>query len=210
MRVNDIADRVYLVNLDKRKDRMDTVSQRLANVGIEYERFPAIDGNAVINNTYMNAGQFGNYLSNVKVLERCLNDGVNTVAIFEDDVEFRPDFQERLDRLYPMIPSNWDMIYLGHNHVASEDIEIPNTGIVRVLRAYAIHAIIMNRRTIEIAYNDFIARPMQADVYYSQLQYHIKAYGFSEQLCSQAPDWSDIDQKFVDHRWIFGWQGQNT
>ena len=123
----------------------------------------------------------------------------------EDDVEFCDDFEEKFSLLYSKIPDNWDMIYLGYNRIAGVSIPTQHEEIVKIAGAYAIHAFILNKRAIKIAYSHFAKNKCQADVYYAQLQEHLNVYSFKEQLCSQRPDWSDIDEGYVNHRWIFGW-----
>jgi GR25 family glycosyltransferase involved in LPS biosynthesis len=208
LRINDLVDRVYLMNMDKRTDRLAASSHQLSKNNISFERFTAIDGTQVFNPTVMNPGQWGNYLSHLKIVEECAVNGVGSVAIFEDDVELCEDFEQKFASWYPLIPDNWDMIYLGYNKIAGESLPTNHPEIVKIRGAYAIHAIILNRSAIVQAYSDLSVNKAQADVYYAHLQSMMNAYSFSEQLCSQAPDWSDIDNKFVNHRWIFGWNSQ--
>lgn len=206
MKINELADEVYLINLDRRKDRYDLSVEQMNNNNISFKRFAAVDGKNLPNDTYMNAGQYGNYLSHLRVVEECINNNVNTVAIFEDDIEFCENFEEKFSLIYEDIPSDWDMIYLGHNRHVGPNIPLDhNPQIVRIMNAYAIHAFILNKKAIETAYNFFSKTPFQADVYYAKLQYELNAYGFHEQLCSQRPDWSDIDEADVNNRWVFGW-----
>jgi glycosyltransferase involved in cell wall biosynthesis/GR25 family glycosyltransferase involved in LPS biosynthesis len=42
--VNDVFQKVYVINLDRRQDRMAAMHSRLTNWDIAYERFPAVDG----------------------------------------------------------------------------------------------------------------------------------------------------------------------
>jgi len=44
MRINDYFSKVILINLDRRKDRLEKISTQLDNLGITFERFSAIDG----------------------------------------------------------------------------------------------------------------------------------------------------------------------
>lgn len=44
--VNNVFDRVFVINLDRRADRMAYMHRRLSRHGICYERFPAIDGSS--------------------------------------------------------------------------------------------------------------------------------------------------------------------
>jgi glycosyltransferase involved in cell wall biosynthesis len=42
--VNEVFQKVFVINLDRRKDRMAAMHDRLTRCGIEYERIPAVDG----------------------------------------------------------------------------------------------------------------------------------------------------------------------
>ncbi len=44
--VNDVFDKVFVINLDRRPDRMATMHRGLSRCGVVYERFPAVDGTA--------------------------------------------------------------------------------------------------------------------------------------------------------------------
>jgi GR25 family glycosyltransferase involved in LPS biosynthesis len=205
MKINELADKVYLINLERRKDRLEKSTKLLNENNIVFERFDAVDGKTLINNTYMNAGQYGNYISHLRVLNKCLENDVDVVAIFEDDVEFCENFEKEFNRLYEHIPNDWDMIYLGFNTVSSSTEPTDHPEIIRIRNGYAIHAFILNRKTIEIAHEHFTNNNVQADIYYASLQNELKAYSFVSQLCSQSPDFSDIEEQNVDYRWIFKW-----
>lgn len=42
--VNEVFDKVFVINLDRRKDRMEAMHSRLTRCGINYERIPAVNG----------------------------------------------------------------------------------------------------------------------------------------------------------------------
>lgn len=44
--VNQFFDKVFVINLDRRPDRLQTISAKLSQLGIDFERFPAVDGTA--------------------------------------------------------------------------------------------------------------------------------------------------------------------
>lgn len=205
MKINDVVDKVYLMNLDRREDRLHRSTAQMLINEIEFERFAAVDGSLIENNTHMNNGQYGNYLSHMNVLKLAIDNGYEKIAIFEDDIEFCDDFKNKFSISYPLIPNNWNMVYLGWNTVSSSTFPTNNPEVLKLTGAYAIHAILIDRQTMEKAYSDFSNCQMQADVYYAELQNHINAYGVANQLCSQMPDWSDIENVNVNYRWIFGW-----
>lgn len=206
IKINDVVDITYLMNMDRRPDRLEYASEQLKSNGIEFERYCAVDGTAVLNPTRMNAGQYGNYLSHLGILEQCMINGIDRVMIFEDDVEFCQDFEDKFSRLYPLIPEDWDMVYLGFNRIAGTEHPTDREEIVKITGAYAIHAFMLNRKAIRIAYNFMSRNKVQADVYYAELQKSLNVYSFKEQLCSQRPDYSDIENSYVNYRWVFGWQ----
>lgn len=207
MKINQLVDRSYLINLDARVDRLECSSKQLEENGISFQRFPAVNGFDIENNTTMTDGQYGNYISHLRVLEECVKDDIGTVAIFEDDVEFCDGFEDKFSELYYQVPSDWDMIYLGHNRPASTNVPTESPNVLKIFGAFAIHAFILNRRAIEMACNDLSNTTQQADVYYANAQSTLNTYGFANQLCSQAPGWSDIEQGDRNYRWIFGWEG---
>lgn len=47
MKVNEYFDKVVVINLDRRKDRLEKVDAQLQELGIAYERFSAIDAKAL-------------------------------------------------------------------------------------------------------------------------------------------------------------------
>ena len=45
--INDYFDKIYVLNLHRRKDRLSGIDNRLKRFGIEYERFGATDGGSI-------------------------------------------------------------------------------------------------------------------------------------------------------------------
>jgi len=44
VRVNDFFDKVIVINLDRRTDRLEKIDSQLKELGIQYKRFSAVDG----------------------------------------------------------------------------------------------------------------------------------------------------------------------
>jgi GR25 family glycosyltransferase involved in LPS biosynthesis len=105
MKVNDYFDRVVVINLDRRPDRMVKLGAQLDELGIKYERFSAIDGKAE-GIAPMEAGK----LSHLKVIQELNGE---KVLILEDDALFADGFQERFDAEMDTLPEDWDVFYLG-------------------------------------------------------------------------------------------------
>ena len=103
MRINDYFDKVVVINLDKRTDRLEKINKQLDELGITFERFSAIDGTG---KNPMLAGKD----SHVEVWKQNLG---KKVLILEDDAYFVEGFQERFDEVIQTLPEEWDVFYLG-------------------------------------------------------------------------------------------------
>jgi GR25 family glycosyltransferase involved in LPS biosynthesis len=206
MKINELVDTSYLINLDIRQDRLESSSKQLVDNNIDFQRFSAVDGNTLEHSDSMTPGQYGCYTSHLNVLKDCIENNIQTVAIFEDDVEFCENFEEKFSNIYYDIPDDWDIIYLGHNIPSTTSTPTASPNILKISGAYSLHAFILNRKAIEIALDGLVATPQIVDVYYAKIQSFLNAYGFVDQFCSQAPGWSDIAQAKIDYRWIYGWK----
>jgi len=105
MRINDYFSKVILINLDRRKDRLEKISTQLDNLGITFERFSAIDGKELGINPIA-AGT----MSHQKVLEA---NPESRILVLEDDAEFVNGFNEKFAEAIQHLPSDTDIFYLG-------------------------------------------------------------------------------------------------
>jgi len=105
MRVNEYFDKVVVINLDRRTDRMEKLVPQLERLGIEYERHSAVDGNELGINPI-----FAGTMSHVEVLKKYKE---QKVLVLEDDAQFVDDFNEKFEEVMQTLPNNWDIFYLG-------------------------------------------------------------------------------------------------
>ena len=99
-------DRIVVINLERRKDRLDQFTKEAERIGFEFEVHKAIDGKAEGISPIV-AGR----LSHIQVLESIKPDEM--VLICEDDAIFCDDFLEKLPKHMETLPENWDILYLG-------------------------------------------------------------------------------------------------
>ncbi len=104
----------YVINLDRRPDRLEAFLRGLPEGVDPPERFAARDGNTMTPPPWWSAGRgaWGCYLSHLAIIEHCLADGQD-VTIFEDDAALVPDYAERLRHYLAALPDDWEMAYLG-------------------------------------------------------------------------------------------------
>ena len=94
------APKIFVINLDRRPDRLQTISQTLGALGLKWQRIVAIDGrdpqlDAQVDwkklHTYsqylpIRRGPIGCYLSHRKVWQKIVEENLQQALILEDDV----------------------------------------------------------------------------------------------------------------------------
>ena len=118
---NKIVERCFLINLDRRDDRLREWMQQLPQPWPfpDPERFAAIDGRRLATPPQWKAGNgaWGCYRSHTLILEKCLLEGIDSYVVFEDDAGFTPDFVARLADFVGELPADWGLAYLGGQHL---------------------------------------------------------------------------------------------
>jgi glycosyl transferase, family 25 len=118
---------IWLINLDRSKERLDAMIPRLAALGLDYTRFAAIDGQAewtrLVSSVDITAfrsnvgrevlpGEIGCYLSHLAVWQALIDSPHDVALILEDDVVFHADFMSAVERAIS-IQDRWDMVKLN-------------------------------------------------------------------------------------------------
>uniref|UniRef100_A0A0N4ZVL9 Glycosyltransferase 25 family member n=1 Tax=Parastrongyloides trichosuri TaxID=131310 RepID=A0A0N4ZVL9_PARTI len=127
-------DKIYLVNLKRRDERMKKMNEILKTVGFMYERVDAVDGKQLTDKYIkekikflpnyvdpyhkrpMKKGEIGCFLSHYRIWEDVVNNNLNRVIVFEDDIRFSKNATGILRHLIYDIDNNkdtWDFIYFG-------------------------------------------------------------------------------------------------
>lgn len=208
MSLNKYFEKVYVLNLHKRKDRLRSIEAKLKRFGINYEVFGATDGCAMkaiwekFNNPYFTTP---NYLacavSHLSIYRDAIDSGYQKVLIIEDDVLINNNINTLFEKID--IPHWEDLFYLGYIPL-SDDQTMWNYNIVGVnpnmqnglfipqcfspknlwgLFSYGITNRLMSE-ILEIYQNSF---PMEIDRYFvNNIQPRGKSIALSPQLfCCQ-------------------------
>lgn len=107
MNTNRYFDKVYLVNLDRRTDRMERMKARLNALAIRYTRVSAVDGKEI--------GTTGNKAliqTNINIFREATNNGYKRILVLEDDCLFNKDFISLFSNHVKKVPV-YDIWYLG-------------------------------------------------------------------------------------------------
>lgn len=113
--INYFFDHIYLLNLERRNDRLENMRDTLDKIGISnYEVFTAIDGEKTHNQHIhsVNPGVLGCYMSHIAIMEDAAAKKYERILILEDDVIPHHKINQLSHNLYN-IPKDWSIIYLG-------------------------------------------------------------------------------------------------
>ncbi|MDH3584305.1 MAG: glycosyltransferase family 25 protein, partial [Phycisphaerae bacterium] len=157
----DVFERVYLVNLHRRKDRLEEFKARLP----EDWPLPAIRIFNAVDKQKVPAphwwkeggGAWGCYRSHVSIMEECLGQDVQSVLILEDDAVFCEGFADKLRAFLSNLPLDWELAYLGGQHIKQHE-QLPERLSEHVWSGYNVnrtHAFALSRTGMEKAYQFF-------------------------------------------------------
>ena len=148
---------VYIINLDKRPERYATALNRVRAAGftrverwrgidasdpIELERaweaygYPVMDpADQLFKETYK--GKQGCFLSHVNLLRHVIDNKLQRVIVFEDDIAFHPKFESIAPAYYAFTPGDYDLLYMGCQ------LEVPSDQPIVRLPCYCTHAMVV-------------------------------------------------------------------
>jgi GR25 family glycosyltransferase involved in LPS biosynthesis len=113
-------DKVFLVNLDRRPERLRHALHELSLAGIHgAERVSAVDGQAyelyIEGKPQLTPGMIGCYQSHYRLITEAYRNGYESICVFEDDVTFSPGFTRYMEKAIKQLPADWQFVYLGCN-----------------------------------------------------------------------------------------------
>jgi GR25 family glycosyltransferase involved in LPS biosynthesis len=160
--INEKFDKVVCVNLINRKDKRKTTQEKFDKLGISVEWYNAIQygflPNIVKAITDAKVGHFnitqpyemGCALSHYSVIKQALEEGVEKLFVFEDDICFHKDFNEKFTKSYNALPEKWDMImlYSFMYELAPENIRI-NSRWMKAFNSWSLMAYGMNKKMMK-------------------------------------------------------------
>ena len=175
-------DRIIVINLERRKDRLEQFDAEAKRIGFEYEVHKAIDGKAEGIDPIA-AGR----LSHIQVLESIKPDEM--VLICEDDAVFCDDFLEKLDTHMAKLPENWDIFYLGAIKNRTEPV---NDYWVRQLETTGTHAYCIKPSKVEYFIQVAKDFDLWIDVAYRLVSDKTNAYVCHPNIVIQSDGFSDL------------------
>lgn len=113
----DVVDKLFCINLESRTDKLKNATEEFERVGMHgVELFAAIDGKKLgLKSTEprITPGMIGCFRSHVEILNSVIERGLNSYCVFEDDIKLVDGFNEFLTIALPLLPEDWEFVYLG-------------------------------------------------------------------------------------------------
>ncbi|SMM97772.1 Beta-1,4-galactosyltransferase [uncultured Candidatus Thioglobus sp.] len=121
--------KTYVINLIQAKDRLESVTKNLDNIGLEFEIIKAVNGKEItlphpdfsqisyqlMHGKRPNLGELGCYFSHIKTLEKFLQTNEEFALILEDDIEAIEQIPTLINQAIKY-QQHWDILHLSGFH----------------------------------------------------------------------------------------------
>lgn len=192
--LKDIFQRVVVVNLDKRTDRLGHFVKELEKGWpfLDPLRFSAIHGDKCGWPRTWGHGPntYGCMESHRQILQRAILDDIESILVLEDDLVLCDNFTQKAQEFFNHVPKDWDWVCIGGQHL-SQPADIGNN-IVKCTNTQRTHAYGLRGKVIKEAYIHIISSEGHVDHRYGDIQSKYNVYAPKPFICGQMQDQSDI------------------
>jgi len=201
MYMSENLDAIFYINLDKRQDRRAEIERELERMGLQAERFPAIEYPPP--NGIVGCGK-----SHLQIIKMAKERGYKNVLVLEDDFIFtvsKEEFQEYLTKILdPAI--DFDVCFISYNLLEERESNIPffkratfsNTASGYIVKSHYYDAIIqLYDWAMPLLESTGQHWNYANDQVWRELQGKDKWYCMVPRLGVQSDGFSDNSQKFI-------------
>jgi glycosyl transferase, family 25 len=177
------VDKIFIINLEHRKDRKERMKNQLKEQNLSGEFF-----NAIKNEN----GTIGCMLSHLEIIKIAKKQGLKNVMILEDDCVFRSYFK------FSLPPNDWKMLFFGG--AVNKIIDDYNHEWKRVSTWYA-HCYIIHSDLFDIILNEankWLGIKAIDEVYCEHINMEYPSYIHYPTIATQTQDYSDIEKRDID------------
>lgn len=168
---NSLHDNVFLINLEKSRERLEFMKKKLKNIQLSVKLVNAIDGyksNYNIFSTNKSLGSIGLLLTYEKLLRYAIEKDLPEIFILEDDIYFHKNFNDLFKKNKYLI-ENKDIIFLGTSQSELPVIKGHFYEMNQQQYTYGTYSIILKKKFIKILYHSLRNKNIDIDVLINNL-----------------------------------------
>lgn len=192
MKLNHVAETIFVRNLRRRPDRLEHMKQQMEKIGAEYIVFDCAD-----NRGTKASAMWWNVQNAFQCIRYAKKIGLGNVLLLDDDCLFADDFNERFTSLWPHVPDDWDIVSFGEIFGAGQDVY---PGIVRAIQSWGGHASLIRNTMYDRILETLTGDEWADEEINLKLKPHIKFYVFRPYLVTQTPGYSDLVDYHKDNK----------
>jgi hypothetical protein len=222
-------DRIYIVNLPERTDRLDKCKQEFAKYSLFTDRLHNMRICAAEKWTDNANKPMGFFRTMINLFMHCLEHKMKRILVFQDDVKFLQDVNKYMPLAVHKLQmmddeQGWDILNLGPNTqqtFTADDLMLCSEifSLLKMKECYADHASAYSAECMQLVVNEYkklcerIKNPgyLIFDVF---LKEHVMPYGFSyctyPMIASQYGGESDIEGKYMTNDFLVENYEKNT
>lgn len=199
-----VFDRVVIINLERRPDRLEQIRAEIAKGWpfVEPTVMKAIDGHRCEAPDGYSQGNYAwaCFQSHRRAIEDAVNDGLESILILEDDATFVDDFSTKAIQFVESLPDDWQFAWLGGHHMRPP---IPiKPGVVKSVHMDRCHAYAARGQGLRDLYRFWHQwHPGHCDWALSEWVASRPSYCAQPWLVGQVGGWSDIHWSTKSPEW---------
>jgi hypothetical protein len=152
----------YYINLDDRTDRQEHMTNELKKHNLDdfVERYSAVKAQVKTPQECVKASG----TSHRNIIQQAKDNNLDSVLIFEDDIFFKPDGIENIEKaLTSLQKRSWDIFYFSCN-LFDKNLKLIDTNLLSVDGCYCVHAYAVSKQAYDrvLKYNPETDPPIDA------------------------------------------------
>jgi glycosyl transferase family 25 len=145
---------IWLINLERSKDRLEFQEQQFKEHNLTFSRYDAVNGREDLSKHLeglklshewpkMSNGQKGCALTHISILKKMVAENIPAVFVMEDDVVLCGDFCNEFEKFFHNDDLKYDIIYVGNQKRENEIKQLVNQNMIRLCRpTFCTHGLI--------------------------------------------------------------------
>lgn len=186
----DLIGQIYLINLDKRMDRLSESLSQFEEYEIPFKRIAAIEDKE--------SGARGLRDTMLLIFNEAIEKDYESILVLEDDFQFVENPNSFMGEVIKQLPENWHMVLLGCQPTTGFHYR-QSDNLLNLQKAYATHSVLYSKQCIKEIMTRGMGYPID-NWLCDEIQVLGQTYCTYPFLCTQRPGHSDIGKTYIDWR----------